>query len=176
MVMLYHAELSFGIQTLFSRGYLFVDFFFVLSGFVLTLSVDREGMGSADFMWRRVKRLWPLAALGAFLGAAAALFMGQHDGIALSLAMALLMIPSFAQTGPVFPLNSPQWSLLMELAANVLHAVILRRLNDRQLRCAVLVSALALATTIMLFDGNILGGVGRAGVLRPRAQPAGLRA
>lgn len=80
MVMLYHAELSFGIQTLFSRAYLFVDFFFLLSGFVLTLSVDREQMGSADFVWRRIKRLWPLAAVGTFLGAGSALFMGNHEG------------------------------------------------------------------------------------------------
>lgn len=157
MVMLFHAELTFGIPTLFSRGYLFVDFFFLLSGFVLTLSIERDRMTSADFIRSRVRRLWPLAAVGTALGAVAATFVGEQQGIALSLILALLMIPSVLGSGRLFPLNGPQWSLFLELGANVAHALVLRRIDDHKLRVAVLVSALGLATTIMLFDANTLG-------------------
>lgn len=83
--------------------------------------------------------------------------MGNQDGVTLSVTLALLMIPSFRGSGQLFPLNGPQWSLFLELAANMLHAAVLWRFDDRQLRTAVLVSALGLAASIMAFGANTLG-------------------
>ena len=159
-VMLYHADVIFAISTPFSRGYLFVDFFFLLSGFVLTLSVEprmRDREAAAAFMIARVKRLWPLTAIGALVGVGAGLSMDLQESVPLSLILALLMIPAFQGQGELFPLNGPQWSLFLELLANAVHAFVLRRLDERQLRVIVLVSALALAVTIMRFGSNMVG-------------------
>ena len=41
-VVLYHLQLPNDGHGMFSRGYLFVDFFFLLSGFVLTLAAEHR--------------------------------------------------------------------------------------------------------------------------------------
>ena len=71
-VMLTHAQGKFSGIEGFSRAYLLVDFFFLLSGFVLGLAADpqlRAGMGCERFMRARWRRLWPMIAIGALLGA-----------------------------------------------------------------------------------------------------------
>jgi peptidoglycan/LPS O-acetylase OafA/YrhL len=158
--MLYHAKVIFEIQGPFSRGYLFVDFFFLLSGFVLTLATrDRFCVrGEATkFVFERMKRLWPLSAVGTSLGAAISLILSGPEGGAYHIALGLLMIPAFIGQGQLFPLNGPQWSLFFELMINVLHAMVLRRLNDPQLRLALLASALGLGLMIMRFGSNTVG-------------------
>jgi peptidoglycan/LPS O-acetylase OafA/YrhL len=75
MVVIYHANPTgpiFG-HRLFSAGSLFVDFFFVLSGFVIAAAYgDRlaAGFSRARFLWLRVGRVWPVHAvvLLAYLG------------------------------------------------------------------------------------------------------------
>ncbi len=159
-VMAFHADFVFGIATPFRRGYLFVDFFFLLSGFVLTVSAGHKAGGqgaSAAFMKTRLRRLWPMTVIGTLIGACAVGLMGMNEGVVLSLALALAMVPSLWGQGELFPLNGPQWSLFFELAANAVHVVILRRLTDRALRATVLVSGLMLVLTILLFGCNTLG-------------------
>lgn len=57
------------VRPLISAGWLGVDLFFLLSGFVLTLNyVDRLGRrfrmrASVSFLWGRVARIWPLYAV-----------------------------------------------------------------------------------------------------------------
>src|ERR1700761_7501775 len=65
LVALFHLNLVSPIYSLdFVRnGYLFVDFFFVLSGFVITHGyADRLGtlQGVGAFAFKRFRRLWPL--------------------------------------------------------------------------------------------------------------------
>jgi peptidoglycan/LPS O-acetylase OafA/YrhL len=65
LVALHHIEIHGWIywQPLVRNGWLFVDFFFVLSGFVIAHSYgDRLGTGERirDFVIRRLGRLWPL--------------------------------------------------------------------------------------------------------------------
>lgn len=70
-VMLYHIGNVYQFGGPFRAGYLFVDFFFLLSGFVLALSVEprfARGWTTAAFMRARIVRLWPVIAIGALAG------------------------------------------------------------------------------------------------------------
>lgn len=159
-VMLYHIEVVFHSYGSFSRSYLFVDFFFLLSGFVLAIAAESKmnnGQGTLGFMRARIKRLWPVIAAGAVIGAA---FYGPLHGWSEAmplLLLALLMVPAIFGPGQIFPLNGPQWSLLLELLANLFHGLLLRRLNQQGLQIFVAISGLALAATIFTFGSNTLG-------------------
>src|SRR5690606_24682233 len=52
------------------HGFLAVDFFFCLSGFVISYAYDNriEQMGNLEFFKRRLIRLHPLVILGSVLG------------------------------------------------------------------------------------------------------------
>ncbi len=132
-VLLYHGHNLFHDDRWFAQGYLFVDFFFLLSGFVLTLAAEPKfasGLTTGQFMRGRLVRLWPTIAIGAALGAVVHSLLGGIDALPL-LALALLMIPSpWLSEHEIFPLNGPQWSLLWELVANLMHGLLLRRLSN----------------------------------------------
>lgn len=116
----------------FNHAYLAVDFFFVLSGFVLGYAYDdrwRKGMTSGKFMLRRIIRLQPMVVVGVLLGVVAFIVQGceKWDGsavsisaVVLSLVLGLFMLPSLPGTlpevrgnGEMFPLNGPSWSLFL---------------------------------------------------------------
>lgn len=142
-----------------NHGYMAVDFFFILSGFVLSYAYDdRWGKGFTvkKFFKRRLIRLHPMVIMGALIGAVAFLVQGsvQWNGtnIALSAVMlaflcAMFMIPAVPGcayevrgNGEMFPLNGPSWSLFFEYIGNILYALLIRRLPDKALAvlCAVL--------------------------------------
>ncbi len=137
LVLLFHVDVIFGGLPLFRHTELAVDFFFMLSGFVLTASVEgkqREGHAATGFIVARIGRLWPMMALGSVIGLGTAWMRGvDSQALALSFTLALLLMPSMVVRSPIFPLNGPQWSLLLELIANVAHALVLRRLPTRML-------------------------------------------
>ena len=156
------------------HGYLAVDFFFLLSGFVIAFAYDGRmaaGMSPWRFMGLRLIRLYPLILLGMLLGAlwpAVQLAMsarGAPDGadFALNLTRGLLLIPDDHAIGrgdSIFPLNGPTWSLFFELVANLAYALIGRRLSIRVLAAIVAVSGAALAW--LAFNGGIdVGGLPR---------------
>ena len=62
-----------GSITTFNHGYLAVDFFFMLSGFVISYAYDNRwsSMGILQFFKRRLVRLHPMLIMGAIIGAAA---------------------------------------------------------------------------------------------------------
>ncbi|WP_225009412.1 MULTISPECIES: acyltransferase family protein [Novosphingobium] len=122
-----------GSPSIFERGYLAVDFFYILSGFVLTPVFERSSAhGVTATMLRRVARLWPMMATGTLMGLAVAVLLGKPATAAL-LAGGLLFLPNLGSREPVFPLNDPQWSLLAELVANFAHLTMLRRLGTPSL-------------------------------------------
>lgn len=146
-----------------NHGYLAVDFFFILSGFVLSYAYDdrwEKDFTVKKFFRRRLIRLHPMVIMGALIGAAAFLVQGsvQWNGtnIALSAVMlallcAMFMIPAVPGcayevrgNGEMFPLNGPSWSLFFEYIGNILYALLIRRLPDKALvvLCAVLGIAL----------------------------------
>lgn len=160
-VLYYHLPNSLPGAGLFARGYLMVDLFFLLSGFVLALTAEPRlagGLGGVRFMLARVRRLWPMIAVGAGLGTGAALIFLFDRGISLHelsrhglLALfALFLVPSLIATrsNALFPLNGPHWSLLFEVIANFFHAFVLWRLNNRTLLMIAGVFAVLLVLSI----------------------------
>lgn len=134
-VLLYHVPELFGFEP-FQRGYLFVDLFFLISGFVLTLSAEpkiKDGASAVAFMRARLRRLWPMMALGSFAGALVFALQVPAGQILHLLLLSLLFVPLLTASPTLYPLNTPQWSLLWELVANLCHAFVLRRLGDRGL-------------------------------------------
>ena len=107
-------------------GLFAVDFFFMLSGYVLARSYEHafgNGLSPAVFVWKRYKRLWPLCALGTALLVVPALAWPQGWQVAV---LNLLLLPSFAYAA-AYPINPPLWSIFFELVANAVHAVFLYR-------------------------------------------------
>lgn len=120
----------------FNGGHLAVDFFFMLSGYVMARSYEerlRSGAISAGkFTWMRIKRLWPVMGIGAALGFNVALMVaGPSSDLLIAFLFAMLLLPGSA-TVP-YPLNLPAWSIFYELVANMLHAARLAQLGDRVL-------------------------------------------
>lgn len=150
--------------------YLAVDFFFVLSGFVLAhvyLQRLQGGMSFWSFMRVRVIRLYPLYLVGLGLAAVMALIIAAKGWepfgvgqVFTSLAFALLLIPcppglSLWPNAP-FPLNGPAWSLFFELVINAVFA-----LTARWLTPALCVAFMALgggALAFAVFQGWDVGG------------------
>lgn len=161
VIMLYHAEMVFRTHGPFVRGYLLVDLFFLLSGFVLAVSTEKKlnaGIGAIEFTRARFVRLWPLVAVGAGVAAVRSLVLGTPPlELALILALDLAMIPSLAGAGPFYRLNGPQWTLFYELVANFLHALVLRRVPTRWLPLIAAVFGAGLIYTVRLHGSDTWG-------------------
>jgi peptidoglycan/LPS O-acetylase OafA/YrhL len=125
------------------NGWLAVDFFFVLSGFVIAHSYG-ERIGSSlpisKFIKLRLIRLYPMIFIGTLIGVcynAALLIAGLHEPVSMEnfsimSIMAFVVIPdltSSAMGGLIYPMNRPAWSLFFELAANLLYALFSRWLT-----------------------------------------------
>jgi peptidoglycan/LPS O-acetylase OafA/YrhL len=148
-VLLYHYDMAFVDHPTFQHGWMAVDFFFLLSGFVLSAAVGhrchdlRSGL---TFVAERIGRLWPIMAVGTLIGFAVLLaYQGANAGLLLNLGLALLFIPGWTVAQSIFPLNAPQWSLMFELVANAVHALFFSRLRTRMLLILAGTSWLGLA-------------------------------
>ena len=159
-----------------NHGYLAVDFFFLLSGFVIAYAYDDRwaGMGQWEFYKRRLVRLQPMIVMGGLIGAALVGF--QHFSIfpkldAVSawqivgvMLLGFVMIPMTPSAeirgwGEIYPLNGPAWSLFYEYLANILYAVGVRKLSNRALGVVVALSALALVHLLVFGPrGDVVGG------------------
>jgi len=157
--------------TLLPGRYLAVDFFFVLSGFVLAhVYAERlkSGLTLGAFMRIRVIRLYPLYILGTLAGAALALLYATRawgeatpESVASSLLFALFLVPcpplfSIWPNAP-FPLNGPAWSLFFELFINAVFALFARWLMPKLCVVFMAIGALALVPTALAF-GQLDGG------------------
>lgn len=144
-----------------NHGYLAVDFFFILSGFVIGYAYDdRWGkMTIRDFLKRRLIRLHPMVVIGALIGAAVFYFQGcsvwdvskiSVGALLLATVMNALLIPAttgaeIRGVGEMYPLNGPSWSLFFEYIGNILYALFIRRLPTRALSVLVLLAGCGLA-------------------------------
>ncbi len=169
-----------------NHGYLAVDFFFLLSGFVVGYAYDERWprLTVAEFLKRRFIRLHPLVVIGALLGAALFYFQGcaawdvsKVSGVRLAGATLLnaALLPATPSgeirgVGEMFPLNGPSWSLLFEYVGTLLYAFWLRRLTTPALALVVALAGGGLAAFAMwgpygdvcvgfaLTGDNMLGG------------------
>ena len=131
-VVAYHAGVGLKLPWLAPRGYLAVDFFFVLSGFVLARAYGERlvarRMSALEFLRKRYLRLWPVACMGTALGI---VLSWPAAARAPSVAGAgLLMLPNLWRADlTAYPYNPPHWSLWHELVANYVYGVFAPRLS-----------------------------------------------
>lgn len=134
-VVLYHIRLSLAsilpppVIGALGKGYLAVDLFFALSGFVIWYNyAARLANGSwAEtrlFLWRRIARVWPLhaALLVAYAAFAGLLLATGRDASGYpwqELPLHVLLIQNWGLT-PELAWNHPAWSISAELAAYLL--------------------------------------------------------
>lgn len=155
-----------------NHGYLAVDFFFLLSGYVMGYAYDDRWptLSLGSFFKRRLIRLQPMVVIGAVIGAilyyfgASSLYplMDQTSlgMLALSAVMGALLIPSVKSLdvhgfGESYPLNGPTWSLFYEYIANIAYALFLRRFSVRALGVLSAVLAGVLAWVIVGNKGSV---------------------
>jgi peptidoglycan/LPS O-acetylase OafA/YrhL len=143
------------------ESYLAVDFFFVLSGFVLMHAYEqrlRDGMSTVQFMLVRLIRLYPLYLLALALTLLPYAWAALHStpglygnvSILLNVALAVLMLPSPISHDPLFPLNIPAWSLFFELLANAVFALNGGNLTTKRLSAIVAAAGLILCCAVVL--------------------------
>ncbi|MCF6405052.1 acyltransferase [Chitinophaga filiformis] len=155
------------------HGFLAVDFFFCLSGFVIAYAYDDriEKMGLGKFLKARLIRLHPLVILGSVLGLLALFFdpfataapAYSAGKIALIFLMSVLVIPFPVMADRffnLFGLNAPAWSLFWEYVANIVYGFILWKLDKRILLVMAVIAA-AWLTYVGHKAGNVMGGWGK---------------
>lgn len=169
-----------------NHGYLAVDFFFILSGFVVAYAYDDrwKAMTIKDFIKRRFIRLHPMVVIGAIIGAIVFYFQGcaawdvskvSVTGLFVATVINSFLIPAtpgfeIRGVGEMYPLNGPSWSLFYEYIGNILYAFFLRKLPTKALAVLVLLAGCGLAAFAIwgpygdicagfsLTGENILGG------------------
>lgn len=155
-----------------NHGYLAVDFFFMLSGFVIGYAYDDrwDRMTLGTFFKRRLIRLHPMVIMGSIVGAV--FFYFQKSDVCFPLIgetpawmLLLLMVWGFTLLPlplkwdvrgwtEMHPLNGPAWSLYYEYIANILYALFVRRFNKTALTLLV---ALAACLTVYRSQTDPLG-------------------
>ncbi|GAB4032951.1 acyltransferase family protein [Spirosoma gilvum] len=169
-----------------NHGYLAVDFFFILSGFVVSYAYDDrwKTMTISDFLKRRFIRLHPMVVMGAVIGAVMFYFQGCSVWDVSKVAITRLLVATCINAclipvtpnieirgvGEMYPLNGPSWSLFFEYIGNILYAFFLHKLSTQALSIFVLVAGCGLAAFAIwgpygdicvgfsLTEENIIGG------------------
>ena len=155
-----------------NHGYLAVDFFFVLSGFVIGYAYDDrwDRMSTWGFVKRRLIRLHPMVIFGSLFGVALFYFgdcssfplIGDTPWYKTALIMlwAFTMIPiptsmDIRGWGETNPLNGPAWSLQWEYLANFLYAVLFRHFSRKALGACVVL--FGIMTLVLCLNIDIFG-------------------
>ncbi|MBP7642904.1 MAG: acyltransferase [Saprospiraceae bacterium] len=159
-----------------NHGYLAVDFFFLLSGFVIGYAYDdRWGkMSLKQFFTRRLIRLHPMIIMGMIVGAVLYYFqvsdlwpiIGQTPVWKMLLVMLfgftlLPLTPSMEIRGwtEMHPLDGPAWSLFYEYIGNILYAIFVRKFSNVALSILVFVTGIALIHFLVTGpNGDVIGG------------------
>ena len=155
-----------------NHGYLAVDFFFVLSGFVIGYAYDDrwDKMSTWSFFKRRLIRLHPMVIFGTFFGAIMFYFGSCAEFplinetpwwmVLLVMLWCFTLIPlpntmdirGWAETNP---LNGPAWTLQWEYIANILYALFIRKISKVAL--GVCVAIFAVMTIILCLNIDVTG-------------------
>ena len=159
-----------GIIRTLNHGHMAVDFFFILSGFVISYAYDDRwaNMGTWQFFKRRLIRLHPMLVMGAIIGfvAFAVTGFGRWDNTATpvgwavtAMLLTMLMVPAVPGVpyevrgnDEMFPLNGPGWSLFFEYIGNILYALFMRRMSVKILTISTVILGIVHA---WFFIGNV---------------------
>lgn len=189
VVVVFHLFEAFATSHLDQRinhGYLAVDFFFILSGFVVGYAYDDrwKTMKTMDFLKRRFIRLQPMVVIGAIIGAIMFYTQGCSVWDVSKVSVTMLLVATLVNVflipvtpgleirgvGEMYPLNGPSWSLFFEYIGNILYALIIRKLPTKALTILVLLAGCGLAAFAIfgpygdicagfsLTEENIVGG------------------
>jgi len=179
MVVAFHifeAHATSHLDQIINHGYLAVDFFFLLSGFVIGYAYDDrwKTMTLSNFFKRRLIRLQPMVIIGMVIGAL--LFYFQDSVISphihevpvwkmllvMFIGFSLIPVPSsFDIRGwtELHPLNTPAWSLFYEYIANILYALFVRKFSKTMLSILVFLAGCALIhLTLTSPNCDVVGG------------------
>jgi len=166
-IVLEHCERLFRPGVIFCHGWLAVDMFFILSGFVIAAGYDRrlaDGLTARQFALLRIRRLAPVYWAGLALCAAASLAhlhfggSGSAWGVLGSTAMAAMLVPHLGDSSFAYPANPVAWTLAWELVVNILYAAGLWRARTRSLLAMIaLLLAGAVVTSFSTHSGWSFG-------------------
>lgn len=162
-------------KQIINHGYMAVDFFFVLSGFVIGYAYDDRWskMSLGNFFKRRLIRLHPMIIMGMIVGAVTFYFQGGAFPminevpvwkmlLVMLIGFTLLPVPpSLDIRGwtEMHPLNGPAWSLFFEYIANILYALFIRKFSNKVLAVLVFIAGAALIhLAVTSQNGDIIGG------------------
>jgi peptidoglycan/LPS O-acetylase OafA/YrhL len=164
------------VKQIINHGYMAVDFFFMLSGFVIAYAYDDRWprMTQWEFYKRRLIRLQPMVIMGSLIGAALFYFQAGPACplIAVTPVWKMLLVMLVGCTllplpismdirgwQEMHPLNGPAWSLFFEYIANILYALGLRKLSKRALSVFVFLAAILLVQVVVFGErGDLIGG------------------
>ncbi|MGU3390302.1 acyltransferase family protein [Sphingomonas sp. M1A8_2b] len=157
-VVLYHIRLSIAglppaVLGVLAKGYLAVDFFFLLSGFVIWLTwherLRAQGVaGIAPFLRKRIARIWPLHIVvltGAVALALVFVATGRGDPVHYPFAqlpLHLLLVQNWGFTNRL-TWNDPSWSISAELGAYLVFPLLIAIVDWRRLASPILLVAAA---------------------------------
>lgn len=160
-----------------NHGYLAVDFFFLLSGFVVAYAYDDRWtkMTQWEFYKRRLIRLQPMVIMGMIIGAIFYYFQASDNLfpmianmevwkviVTMVVGFTLLPIPPSLEIrgwGEMHPLDGPAWSLFFEYIANILYALVFRKFSNKVMSVFVLIFAgMLINYTVFGPKGDVIGG------------------
>ncbi len=162
-VVIYHIGNIAGCK-LVPGGYLAVDFFFILSGFVIARSYGPQllgGLGVGGFVRLRIARLYPAYLPGFLLGALMLLVQkASHplpqswSAVASAVALNAMILPAPPNFVDLFPTDGPAWSLSVEILVNIVYAAGLFRLSPVQLR-GLVIAAMVVLIGVTIDTGSL---------------------
>ena len=169
-VLLLHTRAVFGGQFVFGRGYLGVDFFLMLSGYLMARVQEPRlaaGLAPGAFMVKRYRRLWPMMAAGGIIGIPMEYFRARGGGEFIEVtALNMALLPVWGQMF-IFPLNIPAWTIFAQVVCEGAHALGLWRLRGWWLPGAIVLLAGAMVRIGMAYGSFDLGA-------KPETLAAGL--
>jgi peptidoglycan/LPS O-acetylase OafA/YrhL len=164
-------------KQIINHGYLAVDFFFLLSGFVIGYAYDDRWskMSLKDFFKRRLIRLHPMIIIGMVIGAVLFYFQASPTvfpnisqtpvwKMLLIMLIGCTLIPVPASLDirgwtEMHPLDGPAWTLFFEYIGNILYALIIRRLSNLVLGVLVFGATFLLVHLCVYGSrGDVIGG------------------
>jgi peptidoglycan/LPS O-acetylase OafA/YrhL len=179
MVVTFHifeAHATSRFDQMMNHGYLAVDFFFLLSGFVIGYAYDDRWakISIKDFFKFRLIRLQPMVIMGMIIGAVCFYFQDSVFWpdisevpvwkmlMVMAIGFTLIPVPpSMDIRGwiEMHPLNGPAWSLFFEYIGNILYAIGIRKFSKSALAVLVILSGLVLIhLTVTGPSGDVIGG------------------
>jgi peptidoglycan/LPS O-acetylase OafA/YrhL len=156
-----------------SKGYLAVDFFFLLSGFVIWMSyaerIRAQGLAAVpEFLKRRIARIWPLHLFMLGIAVALALLLtitGRDAGHFpfAELPLHLLLLQNWGFTSDL-NWNDPAWSISCELGAYLVFPLLALAIDWRRVPTLAIVAAIGALLVLlhMLFAANAATALGQA--------------